>query len=62
MTDFITYGEAIRLMGLRKTWRLMRQALGIRKPLAPSNELPDQAGASPALKEPATGGGTDRPV
>ena len=37
MTDFITYGEAIRVFGLLKTWRVMRQALGITRPLVPWN-------------------------
>lgn len=31
MTDFISYSEAIRLLGLRQTHRLMRQALGIKR-------------------------------
>ena len=35
MNDFISYSEAVRIFGLRVTWRMMRRALGIRKQLAP---------------------------
>ena len=38
MSDFISYAEAIRLLGLKETWRLMRLALGIRKPLSPCGD------------------------
>ena len=35
MNDFISYGESVRTFGLRRTWRMMRQALGITRQLAP---------------------------
>jgi hypothetical protein len=46
-TDFITFGEAIRLVGFKKAAKMMRQALGI-KTLAPWPSPPRKPSPSPA--------------
>jgi len=44
MTDFITFGEAIRLVGFNKAAQMMRRALGI-KTLAPWPNKPEPLSA-----------------
>ena len=50
-TDFITFGEAIQLVGFKKAAQMLRQTLGIKKPLAPwppskPNQVHDAVGQS----------------
>jgi hypothetical protein len=44
MTDFITFGEAIRIVGFKKAARMLRQALGIKRQLAPWSSKGDKRG------------------
>ncbi len=51
MTDFITFGEAIRLVGFKRAAQMMRQALGI-KTLAPWPSKPNKSPVAEAGADP----------